>query len=87
MSGPAYITPEEAITRTGLRLVLTQGVPGPWSVAGRALFDIKRIRYTLVAQLLGTPNEALQQWTGQSSAPVAVLDEERPSSPSPCRNH
>jgi glutathione S-transferase len=73
-----YITAEEAIGRPGLRIAFTRGVPGPWGEAARAFFDIKGIDYTPVIQEGGAPNEALKTWTGQNSAPVAVLNDERP---------
>jgi glutathione S-transferase len=73
-----YITVEEAAARPGLRLGLTRGLPGPWGLAARAIFDLKGISYAPVAQEAGQSNDALREWTGQNSAPVAVLDEERP---------
>ena len=73
-----YVTVEEAVGMSGLRVAFTQGVPGPWSLAARTFFDVKDIPYTAVTQVGGGPNEALLQWTGQTSAPVAVLDDQRP---------
>jgi glutathione S-transferase len=73
-----YITAEEATGLPGLRIAFTRGVPGPWGEAARAFFDIKGIDYTPVIQEGGAPNEALKTWTGQNSAPVAVLNDERP---------
>jgi glutathione S-transferase len=76
----SYITVEQAVPLPGLRIAFTPGVPGPWGEAARAFFDIKKIAYAAVAQEAGGSNPALQQWTGQSSAPVAMLDAERPRS-------
>lgn len=59
-------------------VLLLQGVPGPWGEAVKAFLSIKRIAFTPVIQEGGQPNATLAAWTGQSSAPVAVLDEERP---------
>ncbi len=75
---PAYVTVEDAIGLRGLRVAFTQGVPGPWGEAVKAFLAIKAIPFTPVIQVGGAPNEALLQWTGQNSAPVAVLDDERP---------
>jgi glutathione S-transferase len=75
-----YVSVEEAVSLPGLRIAFTRGVPGPWGEAARALFDIKGIDYTPVVQHGGAPNEALRAWTGQNSAPVAVLNDERPRS-------
>ena len=33
-----YLSVEEAKNRSGLRLVLTRGVPGPWGEAAKAIF-------------------------------------------------
>jgi glutathione S-transferase len=74
----AYTPVEEAKLKPGLRIAFTRGVPGPWSQAARALFDVKGIDYLAVAQDLGEPNLALREWTGQDAAPVAMLDNERP---------
>jgi glutathione S-transferase len=73
-----YLDVEEARSRPGLRLVLTQGVPGPWSEAAKGLFHIKKIPYLPVRQEGGGANEALLEWTGQANAPLAVLDDEPP---------
>lgn len=72
-----YITVEEAVGLPGLRVAFTRGVPGPWGEAARAIFDIKGVDYHPVIQEGGAPNEALMEWTGQNSAPCAVLDNER----------
>lgn len=75
---PEYVTVEQAIGLPGLRVAFTRGVPGPWGEAVKAFLAIKRIPFNPVAQDGGQPNEALRRWTGQNSAPVAVLDDERP---------
>lgn len=75
-----YLSVEEAMTLPGLRVAFTRGVPGPWSEAAKALLQIKRIPFAAVAQEGGGSNQALQAWTGQNSAPVAMLDDERPRS-------
>ncbi len=69
-----YLTVEEAREAPGLRLVLTAGVPGPWGESAKAILAYKNIPFSPVFQEGGGANEALQEWTGQSSAPVAVLD-------------
>jgi glutathione S-transferase len=73
-----YVSVEQAIAMPGLRIAFSRGVPGPWGEAVRAIYDIKRIDYVAVEQQPGLPNEALHAWTGQSSAPVAMLDDGRP---------
>lgn len=69
---------DDAKTMPGLKLVLTKRVPNPWAEGAKALFEVKRIPYIRVSQRVATPNAELQAWTGQTSAPVAVLDNEKP---------
>lgn len=73
-----YVCVEDAIPLPGLRIAFTRGVPGPWGQAVKAIFDLKKIEYTPVIQDGGAPNEALRAWTGQNSAPCAMLADERP---------
>jgi hypothetical protein len=75
-----YISVEQARDMSGLRLVLSPGVPGPWSEAAKGIFHVKKIPYVRVRQEIGRPHPALQEWTAQSSAPVAVWNDERPRS-------
>ncbi len=75
-----YLTVEEAIPATGLRVVLTAGVPGPWGESIKALLVHKGIEFAPVAQVGGGANEALEAWTGQTSAPVLVQDDLPPVS-------
>jgi glutathione S-transferase len=71
-----YIDVDEARKLSGLRLVLTADVPGPWGESAKAILAYKRIDYVAVRQEVGEANQALQDWTGQNSAPVAMLDDE-----------
>ena len=71
-----YLSVAAARDLKGLRLVLTQGMPGPWAEAIKSIFAYKHIDYIAVSQHAGEANEELNAWTGQSSAPVAVLDQE-----------
>ncbi len=73
-----YIDVGQALELSGLRLVLTAGVPGPWGEAAKAIFHVKGLDYTPVRQTAGEPNPALQEWTGQSSAPVAIWNDDPP---------
>jgi len=75
-----YIEVAEALNKQGLRLVLTTGVPGPWGELAKNIFHVKGLAFTPVAQLAGQPNEALRAWTGQTSAPVAIWNDEPPRS-------
>jgi glutathione S-transferase len=73
-----YISVEEARTRPGLRLVLTRGVPGPWSEAAKAIFRLRNVDYVPVAQIAGDPNAELVEWTRHRNAPIALYENEAP---------
>ncbi len=73
-----YVEAAEARAMGGMRLALTVGVPGPWSEAAKAIYHVKNIPYTPVAQYGGQANEDLVTWTGIANAPVAVFENEAP---------
>jgi glutathione S-transferase len=73
-----YLSVEDARSRSGLRLVLTAGVPGPWGEAAKAVFAARNVPYLPVHQQAMQPNEELLAWTGHRNAPIACLDEEPP---------
>jgi len=75
-----YIDVAQARNMSGLRLVLSPGVPGPWSEAAKGIFYVKKFPYAKVRQEVGGPNLALQEWTAQTSAPVALWNDEPPRS-------
>jgi glutathione S-transferase len=73
-----YRTVSEARNMPGLRLVLTAGVPGPWSESAKSIFYSKGIPFTPVRQQMGGVNADLVAWTGIRNAPIAVHESERP---------
>jgi len=75
-----YIDVEQARNMSGLRLVLSPGVPGPWSEAAKGIFYVKKIPYVRVRQEIGGENRALREWTAQTTAPVAAWNDEPPRS-------
>ena len=75
-----YISVEQARNMSGLRLVLSPGVPGPWSEAAKGIFYVKKIPYVRVRQEIGGENRALKEWTAQTTAPVAAWNDEPPRS-------
>lgn len=77
---PSYVEIEEARQLDGPLLVLTAGVPGPYGEAAKYVFAVKGIDYTPVRQVPGESDEALRDWTGQTSAPVAIFPDDRPRS-------
>lgn len=77
MSGE-WIDVATARARSGLRLVLSAGVPGPWGEAAKGIFHAKAIAFVRVAQRLDGDNDALRAWTGRDDAPIAIWNDERP---------
>lgn len=75
-----YISVADARGMPGLRLVLTPGVPGPWSEGAKGIFGVKKIPFARVFQELGGENLDLIDWTAQATAPVAVWNDEPPRS-------
>ncbi len=73
-----YLSVSEARGLTGLRLVLSAYVPGPWGEAAKAIFKARGVAYQPVAQLAFDTNDELHDWTGQRNAPIAMLDDEPP---------
>lgn len=73
-----YVEVEQARGMSGLRLVLTAGVPGPWGEAAKAIFRVKEVPFVRVRQAAGQPNPALREWTGRENAPIAVYEDEEP---------
>jgi len=86
-----YVPIREARVMSGLRIVLGEfAIPGPWHEACKGVFHVKGLDYTRVRSsnegasdaqigMDGTQSELIA-WTGQSSAPVVVYDDERPRS-------
>jgi glutathione S-transferase len=73
-----WIEAEEARGLAGLRLVITEGVPGPWGEAAKGVFRVKDIPFAKVRQRAGQSNDALFDWTGHRNAPIAVHGDEPP---------
>jgi glutathione S-transferase len=73
-----FVTPEEAIARPGLRMVVVGKLPSPWGEAAKGIFHIKQLDFAAVR--LVYDNEALKDWAGQLSGPVVVYDNDPPRS-------
>lgn len=74
--GLTYLSVEEAIARRGLRMVVVGGVPSPWGEAAKGILHVKRIDWAAVR--LDYESDALKQWAGQRSGPIAIYEDERP---------
>ena len=73
-----YVEIEHAKTLSGLRIVLPPGRPNPWGEALKGMCYLKKLPYTRVRKAQGH-DAAVQAWTSQSSAPVAIWNDERPA--------
>lgn len=71
-----YIEFEAARAAKGLRMVVVNGIPSPWSEAAKGLFHVKRLPWKAVR--LDARNDAMAEWTKERSGPVAFFDEEPP---------
>ena len=75
-----YIDVEQARKMPGLRVVLTPGVPGPWSESAKGILHVKKLNYVKARQEILGANVALIQWSAQATAPVAAFDDDPPRS-------
>jgi glutathione S-transferase len=73
-----WVSIEEGRKLPGLRLVLLRGLPSPWSLAAKAIFEFKGIEVQRVYRAPSDAPEALESWTGQASFPAAMHEGERP---------
>jgi len=73
-----FATLDEARAAPGLRLVVTAGVPSPWSETAKGCFDVKEIDYLAVR--LAPRDADTRAWTSRHNAPVAMYEEEPPRS-------
>jgi glutathione S-transferase len=71
-----FVSVDDAIAASGLRMVVVGGVPSPWGEAAKGILHLKGIDW--VAVRLVYDSEPLRQWAGQRSGPVAVYGEEPP---------
>jgi glutathione S-transferase len=77
-AAPGWVGIGKARTLGGLRVVLLRGLPSPWSLAAKAILELKRIPYTRVWRAPEDAPDALVDWTGQASFPAAIWEDERP---------
>lgn len=78
MSALQLVDVETARQARGLRLVILADVPSPWSQAAKAILELKQIPGLLVRKT--ARDSQIQAWTGVSSAPIAIYDDEPPRS-------
>ncbi len=73
-----FVSMAEARALDGLRVVMVGSVPSPWGEAAKGILHVEKVPYT--ATRLSSEMEAAVAWTGQTSAPVAIYNDEAPRS-------
>ncbi|HOX70820.1 MAG: hypothetical protein WAS23_01400 [Dokdonella sp.] len=73
-----YVSVDEAIARSGLRMVVVGNVPSLWGEAAKGILHVKHLDWAAVR--LVHDSDALKDWAGQRSGPVLVVDDEAPLS-------
>ena len=71
-----YVSVDEAIKRSGVRMVVVGGVPSPWGEAAKGILRVKNIAWAAVR--LVYDSEPLKEWAGQRSGPILMYNNERP---------
>ena len=73
-----FVELADAQARDGLRVVFVPGVPSPWGEAAKGILHVKQIPF--VGVRLDQGDDAMADWTGERSGPVAIYDDEPPRS-------
>lgn len=75
-----YVELEAARALPGLRLTLVQGHAGPWAEAAKGIFYVKKLPFVRVRHDMQDADyvHQLQAWSGQTSYPIAIYDDESP---------
>ena len=73
-----YVDFNEAKNNQGLRLVVVQGIPSPWSEAAKGVLHVKSIPFSAV--YFDPFKKDMPPWSGSASAPSAVYNDEAPVS-------
>jgi glutathione S-transferase len=68
-----YVELDAARSAPGLRLIVAGGIPSPWSVAAKAILDVKDVPALIVRR---PRDSAVQDWTGVHNVPVLVYENE-----------
>ena len=77
-----YVDIEQAVTMSGLRVVLPPGIPGPWADAVKGILYVKKIPFIRVRHDR-TNYAPLIRWTAQSSSPESSQIQSRAPSTHP----
>lgn len=71
-----FVELEEARKRGGLRMTVVPGVPSPWGEAAKGILHVKKIPWVAVHMPPG--ENPVTEWSGSTSAPVAMYEDEAP---------
>lgn len=69
-----FVSTEEAIAASGLRMVVVGNVPSPWGEAAKGILHMKGLNFKAV--VLDAADEAQLAWSGSKSAPALIVDDE-----------
>ena len=69
----ASISFDTALASAGLRLVILDGVPSPWSQAALAIFRYKQLPFAYASSR--TTDAAFRSWNGARNLPAVLLDD------------
>lgn len=75
-----FVSIAEARNARGMRLIVAEGVPGPWAEGIRGVLHYKGIAYTRGRFEIGGDHSELIAWTAQASVPVIAWEDELPKS-------
>ena len=75
-----FVSIAEARKAKGMRLIVAEGLPGPWAEGIRGVLDYKGIPYTRGRFEIGGDQSDLIAWTAQASVPVIAWEDEFPKS-------
>ena len=73
-----YISLEQAKQSSGVRIICTRLVPGPWGEAAKAIFRLRNVPFQVVAQTGGEENTDVVEWTKHRNAPIVMHNDESP---------
>lgn len=74
-----YVSIEEARRARGLRLVIVQGLPSPWSQAAKTFFEFKGLSFLIAPYVPFAENPRVVDWANEDSAPIAAWNAEKPA--------
>ena len=75
-----FVTIKEARAASGMRLIVAEGVPGPWAEGIRGVLSVKNIPALRGRFEMGADQSDLIEWSAQASVPVIAWNEELPKS-------